>query len=382
MLSRADIYSASMRGYSDKSHYSQCAEMEALITHLSEQYSTSKWIITGSFNMASSSRTISAAQKETLISNHTMSLIHYFETKLSKSGFHDAWTVSRIESGESSDDIKQREDSGHVFEGEQGATFYPQHHHLAAGDESMNRPQRYDRILFRHADGLHPTGFNMFSDGRRAAVDHGSLSDGLRSASEQYGIRCLLRARKTVAQEVEASETHMDRIRAHTTQGALTRPPPLREFLAHESIIPTTEDEKFRARAFATLVDTILDRGPEASSQSSSGMPRIVATAVGSYGLGVWTSQSDIDCLCLGSISPTTFFKIVKQRLRKASPLGIRILRTVSATSGKMLELETQGVKVDLHYCQAPAIALRYDPSRSPAVPPANGIVNKDGPMC
>jgi poly(A) polymerase Pap1 len=86
----------------------------------------------------------------------------------------------------------------------------------------------------------------------------------------------------------------------------------------------------------------------------------MVVVPVGSYGLGVWSTSSDIDCLCVGSISAKTFFSLASQKLRKAADLGIRILRRVKANSGTMLELDVRGIKLDLQYCPATKIAERY----------------------
>lgn len=333
--------------------------MQRLTRHLSAQHSQSAWIIAGDFNMISSTQSIAALCQKRLISGDTLKTMRHFERLLFESGLRDTWTLSRLEFGESSDDIRQGRVIGPVYEGEQGATFDPLHNHLAsqtAKDEATDRPQRYDRILLGGSDALHPAGFNIFGDGRTVTAEPSPLQ-GIPPASDHYGIRCLLQMQGTGIREDPLSNPHMVPVHARSATGTLARPLAIRDHLVTESIIPTVEDEEARARAFAALVDTILNRGPEAPEKPSSGIP-LVVTPVGSYGLGVWTTQSDIDCLCIGAMSSRIFFQIAKQRLRKASAVGIRVLRTVNAASGKMLELEIQGAKVDLHYCQAPTIAL------------------------
>jgi poly(A) polymerase Pap1 len=112
------------------------------------------------------------------------------------------------------------------------------------------------------------------------------------------------------------------------------------------------------------LVKSILQqnqpRGSGDAVDSNRSKVSIVVVPVGSYGLGVWSTSSDIDCLCVGSISIKTFFAIASQRLKKAVDLGVKILRKVKAASGTMLELDIRGVKLDLQYCPASKIAERY----------------------
>lgn len=81
--------------------------------------------------------------------------------------------------------------------------------------------------------------------------------------------------------------------------------------------------------------------------------------AVGSYGLGVWSNSSDIDCLCIGSISTKTFFALARQRIARANAMGISIVRFVTALTGMMLELVIDGIKFDLQYAFAPDLAAR-----------------------
>ncbi|KAM0276245.1 hypothetical protein ACHAQH_006968, partial [Verticillium albo-atrum] len=59
-------------------------------------------------------------------------------------------------------------------------------------------------------------------------------------------------------------------------------------------------------------------------------------------------------------------------RIVKSASQGIRLLRKVKSKSGTMLILEVQGVKADLHYCQAPHIAEKWpDVMKRPPSDPA-----------
>ncbi|KKY19286.1 hypothetical protein UCDDS831_g05491 [Diplodia seriata] len=103
---------------------------------------------------------------------------------------------------------------------------------------------------------------------------------------------------------------------------------------------------------FFALLETTLQQ----ISTAGSKIP-LVVVPVGSYGLGAWNVGSDIDCLCISSVSSKTFFTLAVKNLRKAAAQGVRILRKVEAHSGTMLELDIQGVKLDLQYCASANIA-------------------------
>jgi poly(A) polymerase Pap1 len=120
-------------------------------------------------------------------------------------------------------------------------------------------------------------------------------------------------------------------------------------------MFPTEDEQQQRSDAFA-LLEAVL-----AGSSTESNVSEIpmVIVPVGSYALGVWTSVSDIDCLCIGSITPKTFFQLARQRIRRAEAQGIRVIRRVEADTGTMLELSVNGVAVNLQYCPAARIVDR-----------------------
>src|SRR5207247_1213129 len=93
-------------------------------------------------------------------------------------------------------------------------------------------------------------------------------------------------------------------------------------------------------------------------------------------GLGVWTPSSDLDCLYIGHASSRTFFALAAQRLRRAAAAGeaVRTLRRVEARTGTMLELEVEGVRVDLQYCAAPGVAARWPAALGYITNPAGGV--------
>lgn len=119
-----------------------------------------------------------------------------------------------------------------------------------------------------------------------------------------------------------------------------------------------TEEERSRRQAAFHLLSEVVIGGSHVGSSTAADIPLVVVT-VGSHALGVDTSDSDIDCLCIGTISSKTFFKLARQRLQKAESQGIRILRKVEASTGTMLELSVGGVPMDLQYCPAARVIER-----------------------
>ena len=122
-------------------------------------------------------------------------------------------------------------------------------------------------------------------------------------------------------------------------------------------VFPTAQEEEERRRALELIGNVILGKSSN-EEPNSSDIP-MVLVPVGSYALGVWTSQSDIDCLCIGTISSKTFFRLAIQRLHRNEAQGIRLLRKVQAGTGTMLELSVNGINMDLQYCPAAAVVHR-----------------------
>ncbi|KAI9703595.1 MAG: hypothetical protein M1836_007365 [Candelina mexicana] len=126
----------------------------------------------------------------------------------------------------------------------------------------------------------------------------------------------------------------------------------LKSFLAEHSALPTDAEIENRQTAFAQLKSLILPRQADGGPVHYADI-KLTLVPIGSYGLGVWTATSDIDCLCIGSISTSLFVQLARQRLKKAVTEGVRILRTIKSASGTYFELEIKGVLLNLQYCPA-----------------------------
>lgn len=340
-------------------------ELQTMISHLSEKYPRNPWILAGDFNITTSAYTIEAAFKKKAISTQTIGHLKGFENTLTEAGLVDAWACARVEFGDFMDSESDFERQMGTFEGEQGATFDPTVNDLAAqivGNGLNMRPQRYDRILVKSAD-FQVTGFNMF--GRRSGPLHehnnltGSGSENgpaqvMTYASDHWGIRCSL-GMKQAEENISSEATSSLSVPVHLkpASSSLANILELKNCLNGLGVFPSDADVTKRKEALELLKEVLFEN----EHSASRGNPRFVLVPVGSYGLGVWTASSDIDCLCIGPISSSTFFSLATQRIRKAENRGVKLRRRVNAWTGTMIELEVLDIKMDLQYCPSSIIA-------------------------
>jgi poly(A) polymerase Pap1 len=178
-------------------------------------------------------------------------------------------------------------------------------------------------------------------------------------ASDHSGIRSTFEVLKaSVSNDAQSQET-VQRLKVKHQRAALesTNSSGLSLVLKAGDMFPTEEEVQQRQKALEILKHVVLGTSGDEDSATSD-IP-MVMVPVGSYALDVWTSESDIDCLCVGTISSKTFFKLARQRLAKASDQGVRVLRKVEASTGTMLELSVNGVAMDLQYCPAATVVER-----------------------
>ncbi|CAJ2502085.1 Uu.00g049380.m01.CDS01 [Anthostomella pinea] len=353
------------RGLTDGAVATKKVELQSIVNYLSTTYPRNPWILAGDFNITTSAYTIEAALKKKAISSQTATYLKALDTTLTEAGLVDTWAVSRVQCGDSSEfDHDQRHLNG-AFEGEQGATLDPTVNELAAenvGTGFNNRPQRYDRILVKGRDLFTITSFNIFGQ-TPGTLSRGSTggdsSDELTQApelsygSDHWGVRCSLRIRDESKQAPEDVNSPSVPVHFEVAAGSLADASELKHCLAERNIFPTKADITKREDAFALLKHVVL----EDEAIQARGKPAFVIVPVGSYGLGVWSATSDIDCLCIGPVSSKTFFTLATQRLRRAASRGVKLLRRVNANSGTMLELEVLDIKMDLQYCPSTFIA-------------------------
>ncbi|KAK4217804.1 hypothetical protein QBC37DRAFT_413975 [Rhypophila decipiens] len=342
-------------GLTDGAVAAKKTEIQMLLRYLSQTYPQNPLILAGDTNITTSSCSISAALQKKSISAATVNLLASFDTVFAEAGLSDAWTVSRSEMGDVSYTDYEQDESQNLFEGEQGATYDPLRNEVAAemvGSGFNNRPQRIDRVLVRGGKLLEIARFNKF--GFLRGEENASHSFG----SDHWGVRCVL---KLHPDDMVDSSQHLKAlvVPVHLQKAptpSLSHPDSAKGCLADlGGVLPDDAESSKRKTALEMLKRVLLDSAAEHAT--------VVVVPVGSYALGVWTSSSDMDILCIGPFSSTTFFALATQRLKKAASSqekDIRILRRVKANTGLMLELQVNGIKTDLQYCPAGAIAQGF----------------------
>lgn len=347
-------------GLTDGAVTAKKIDIQTILDYLSKSYPENPWILAGDFNISTSSFSIKAAIEKGALSAQSASYLAGFEKTFSEAKLLDAWTVLRSELA----DVSGADEDA----GEEGATYDPLVNEVAAsivGSGYNMRPQRHDRILVRGAGLLSITRFNKFGFLKERVEDEEDAEPTY--ASDHWGVRCLLSAG---SEEPEKTSAEIEKLIVPVVlvpaPASLAEAASVDNCLAGLGVVPSDEEAQERKAVFDLLKRVILQSDTNPGSKSRS---NVLVVPVGSYGLGVWTSSSDIDCLCIGPFSSKTFFALATQRLRKAADEGVRILRRVKANTGTMLELEIQGVKMDLQYCPATYISenwphvLRLPPS-------------------
>jgi len=338
-------------GLTDGSVAAKRVQLQNITSYLTRHHSTEPWIITGDFNLATSTYTIKNALKDKSICAQTVSTLSSIEAAMTEAGLVDAWAVAHVEGA---DDIAV-DTYEELFEGEEGATFDPRNNILASATSGTpnHRPQRYDRVLFRPQNCLRVSSFNHF--GLAEEIDGAHVVP-----SDHYGVRAKLNvfADFPESQTDENSPQSVPSVQYTRATSALSGSTELETALAAHHMFPSQEEIRQRQQAFVVLKQVLLGISGD-DGLVVSDIPMVIVP-VGSYALGVWTQTSDIDCLCIGTISSKTFFRLAHQRLIKANGQGVRILRKVKAGTGTMLELSINDVTMDLQYCPAGRVVEKW----------------------
>jgi hypothetical protein len=337
-------------GLTDSSVVAKKAQLQTLTNYLTEHHGADAWIVAGDFNIPTSTYTINTALKDQSITNETVTTLSSIETTFNDVGLVDTWAVAHVEA---TDEVVPNT-YDELFEGEEGATFDPRNNILAAttSETSNGRPQRYDRILARFQSSFRISRCNQF--GLPSDVDGEQVVP-----SDHNGIRSTLELLELASANGAQSLEFINRMKVKLKRAGpgLSQSTELDSVLAAGHMFPFDEEVQQRKNALEILKQVVYGTSGEEVS-STSDIPMIIVP-VGSYALGVWTSESDIDCLCIGTISSKTFFKLARQRLVKAHDQGVRVLRKVEANTGTMLELSVIGVAMDLQYCPAARVVER-----------------------
>ncbi|RAO66603.1 uncharacterized protein BHQ10_002615 [Talaromyces amestolkiae] len=339
-------------GLTDASIVAKHAQVRTVIEHLQTRYPDSNWIIAGDFNIPSSSYTINAALKRNSITARGAATLSSLDILFAESKLVDCYFGSRATGSNSVDySTNYKENLRTVYEGEEGATYDPIANSLAAGNSGKSyhcRPQRYDRV-YTKGEEFRVTGFNLF--GLPSEETEGRLG------SDHWGVRATLDlndAPTTGAIGKHNVVMFFKRATQHITSDTL-----FNTTLHDLNMFPSEEEFAHRQQMFELVKSAIQQRNLGTSVETRLNISFVVVP-VGSYGLGVWDTSSDIDCLVIGTISPKIFIALMIQKLRRPEWQEIHILRKVKAASGTMLEIQAGGVRFDLQYCAATSAAERY----------------------
>lgn len=353
-------------GLTDGAVASRKGDIKRLIGYLEENYGGCPWVLAGDWNIATSKEAIQEALEKKNVSDLTVEQWKGLDTIFKDAGLVDAWEVT-------------------AEDRDGGATWDPPVNGVAVTLSGGNIwPQRYDRILVRGEDFLDVKEFNMFGQ------EKGHVGDAVEEsfASDHWGIRAVLSIGGFGDDEKEEMEQEQEPenplvVPAHLEKApkALSGAGGIKACLSELNVTPGEEEAAQRREAFELLKTLLLDattKTPAAARLQSS----VVVVPVGSYALGVWTTSSDIDVCCIGPFSSNTFFSVASSSLRKAATQGVRILRRVKANTGTMLELEVQGVRMDLQYCPAASVAQQWPnvlrlPAKDPVWSLAPQTLNK-----
>jgi len=336
------------RGLTDAAVASRKEDIHQLLRYVASAYPGHPTILAGDTNIWTSADAINEALKSKNITDTTAATLAELADIFAEHGLNDAWETYHERIGSSGD--------------EDGATWNPNTNKAAAVNGAANGnlcPQRFDRIFVRGEGLLKVEKFNKFG-----FITEPAENGDEQFASDHWGVRAVLEVNERSTRRVELSEEISKLVVPVEPAQApqpLSQPGSVEKALIQLGVIPSQEEEATRKQAVDLLRNTITD---VIASTVPSGLSRfqapIVIVPVGSYGLGVWTSSSDLDILCIGPFSTQTFFALVTRALRKVPPQDIKIIRRVRANTGTMLELEIHGIKTDLQYCPATTIAERW----------------------
>lgn len=312
-------------------------QMLTLTNFLLNEHSTTgrDIVVAGDFNLTTSSRTIHTALLKNLIRPETAELVRDVINL-------NAWDDCFLVAGDQSADIFTDQE---IFEGEEGATFDRCSNHLAAmltpkANPVDNSPQRYDRILFMKNTHVEVEAFARFGLPSKDGV----------CASDHYGVCTTLRFRQDRSQNTVSAASSgkicdkIDLIEDSTD---------LRPFLG--PYMPSLANQIMRTNALDTLRQTMAVH-PH--------LKDIVLAPLGSYAMDTYVSDSDIDLLVIGSVTPKEFFDIALAQLRSLSlargvgPEDAPAVHFVNSLVS-IIACEVDGIQMDLQYCEAEELVKR-----------------------
>ena len=294
-------------------------------------------VLAGDFNIATSKHSIEAA-----LSNETITVdnVHDLQSIASSYGWEDLFDIS-------TERVGFEDGTDGLADGEYGATFDPLNNKLAAMSSRLtdSRPQRYDRILTTSGMRVKLERFERF----------GFDPINGNYASDHYGLLATIKYRgpdgKSPPVEDSPEESSvvipLDTTLDNTNVDQLMLP-----------FLPNENDKQQREEAIETLRRML---------NSDSRLSNLILVPLGSYAMGTFFPDSDIDTLAIGSLSSKTFFEVATARLKLISGddgsnsegNGLRAVHLVNSLV-PIIESSINGVKFDIQYCSAPELLQAY----------------------
>lgn len=140
---------------------------------------------------------------------------------------------------------------------------------------------------------------------------------------------------------------------------------PARQFLLAHKSLPSPENVAARAEIFTEFSKILLGDLLQRVKIGQGGMPdgyqsvsedgHLLVVQAGSHALGIWNPSDPMSCLCLSSVSQSTFYNIAEKRLRSAEAKAqLRILKKLwnpETESSAAFHVDMRGVLIKLQYC-------------------------------
>jgi hypothetical protein len=218
---------------------------------------------------------------------------------------------------------------------------------LAAMSEGLidNRPQRYDRVLFRKSGEVHVDKFEIFGypagDGT-CASDHYGVTTTLGLSGHQRDTTMKQGQKIAATEDSDIYVDYIDLVEDDTDVQSLIGP-----------YSPTESDRQCREDALALLRTTL--RGSDGSSD-------MIFAPLGSYAMNTYLSKSDVDVLIIGSIPSEEFFRVALARLQTLAIGDTPAITSIHLVQAlvPIIELTVFGIDFDLQYCEAKELVQRY----------------------
>jgi 2'-5' RNA ligase/endonuclease/exonuclease/phosphatase family metal-dependent hydrolase len=247
--------------------------------------------------------------------------------------------------------------------GEGGATYDPTSNPLAAATARESRtPERYDRIFVKKGGRL--------VVGLEGLALFGMPGKEGRVGSDHWGLKAVFQFNDRQASQANDAEASRTPAFAPTLELLPTNlgDDQLQEFCAEKGCIPSEARNGELQNAVNTLrgflTNTSSPSTQSVANDDITTLPsvvRLVVVPVGSFAIGYHTTNSDVDCVVIGNINSQTFWSLVRWKIHVAGSSGrVKLRRFVKDALVQMMELDVEGIKIDLQYCPAAKLVEWY----------------------